>query len=190
MLQPSSNETKILGVPLNKLTDKLSISILKFQQTVTKGSSYVISIYDPLGILFPCHVLRTGIYSKLCDEKLPGDAEVSEHLKNKFLKLVKDMSSIKNKIPRSVTLNKESITALDLHIFGDTSIVASYAVVYGVVHQPPITNQGLVLVNLVSLRKTSPFLDWNFRTYCLKFNRKCTSSTETLQCKTNHWVDG
>ena len=156
MLQPSSNETKILGVPLNKLTDKLSISILKFQQTVTKGSSYVISIYDPLGILFPCHVLRTGIYSKLCDEKLPGDAEVSEHLKNKFLKLVKDMSSIKNKIPRSVTLNKESITALDLHIFGDTSIVASYAVVYGVVHQPPITNQGLAVSKSRISKKNLP----------------------------------
>ena len=151
MLQPSSNETKILGVPSNKLTDKLSISILKFQQTVTKGSSYVTSIYDPLGILFPCHVLRNGIYSKLCDEKLSGDAEVSEHLKNKFLKLVKDMTSIKNKIPRSVTLNKESITA-----FGDTSIVASYAVVYGVVHQPPITNQGLAVSKSRISKKNLP----------------------------------
>ena len=156
MLQPSSNETKILGVPSNKLTDKLSISILKFQQTVTKGSSYVTSIYDPLGILFPCHVLRNGIYSKLCDEKLSGDAEVSEHLKNKFLKLVKDMTSIKNKIPRSVTLNKESITALDLHIFGDTSIVASYAVVYRVVHQPPITNQGLAVSKSRISKKNLP----------------------------------
>ena len=43
MFQTSSNETKILGVPWNKLTDKLSISIPKFQQTVTKRNilSYV-----------------------------------------------------------------------------------------------------------------------------------------------------
>ena len=45
----------------------------------------------------------------------------------------------------SVALNKESITAVDLHVFGDASIVASCAVVYAVVHQPSITNQGLVV---------------------------------------------
>ena len=36
MFQNSSNETKILGVPWNKLTDKPTTSITKFQQTVTK----------------------------------------------------------------------------------------------------------------------------------------------------------
>ena len=51
----------------------------------------------------------------------------------------------KNEIPRSVALSKESITAVDLHVFGDASIVASCAVVYAVVHQPSVTNQGLVV---------------------------------------------
>ena len=51
----------------------------------------------------------------------------------------------KNEIPRSVALSKESITAADLHVFGDASIIASCAVVYVVVHQPSVTNQGLVV---------------------------------------------
>ena len=83
MFQTSSNETKTLGLLCNKLTDKLSISIPNFQQTVTKRNalSYVASIYDPLGIISPCHVLGKVIYSELCDEKIPWDAEAPEHLK-------------------------------------------------------------------------------------------------------------
>ena len=48
MFQTSSNETKILSVPWNKSTDKLSISIPKFQQSVTKINilGYVTSTYD------------------------------------------------------------------------------------------------------------------------------------------------
>ena len=72
MFQISSNETKILGLTWNKLTDKLSISIPNFQQRVTKRNilSYVASIYDQLSIISPCHVLGKDIYSELCDEKI------------------------------------------------------------------------------------------------------------------------
>ena len=34
----------------------------------------------------PCHVLGKVIYSELCDEKTPWNAEAPEHLKNKFVK--------------------------------------------------------------------------------------------------------
>ena len=90
-------------------------------------------------------MLGKVVYSELCDEKIPWDAEAPEHLKNKFVKWMRETSSLKNEIPRSVALNKESITAVDLHVFGDASIVASCAVVYAVVHQPSVTNQGLVV---------------------------------------------
>ena len=53
--------------------------------------------------------------------------------------------SLKNEIPRSLSLNKESITAVDFHVFGDASVVASCVVVYAVVHQPSVTNKGLVI---------------------------------------------
>ena len=57
---------------------------------------------------------------------------------------MRDTLNFKNEIPRSVAL-KGSITAVNLHVFGDASIVASYAVVYAVVHEPSATNQGLVV---------------------------------------------
>ena len=138
MFQTSSNENKISGVPWNKLTDKLSISISNFQQTVTKRNtlSYMVSIYDPLGSISPYHVLGKVIYSELYDEKIPWDAEAPKHLKNKFVKWMRGTLSFKTEIPRSVAPNKESITAVDVHVFGDASIVATCAVVYAVVHQP------------------------------------------------------
>ena len=46
-------------------------------------------------------------------------------------------------------INKEPITAVDLHDFGNACIVASCAVVYAVVNQP----KRHLLVNLVSLKK-------------------------------------
>ena len=96
------------------------------------------SIYDPLGIISNCHVLGKVIYSELCDEKIPWNTEAPEHPKNRFVKWVRDTL-------RSVALNKESITAVDLHVFGDASIVSSCAVVYEVVYQPSITSQELVV---------------------------------------------
>ena len=58
---------------------------------------------------------------------------------------MRDRSSLKSEIPRLVPLYKESLTAVDLHVFGDASIIASCAVVYAVVHQPSVTNEGLVV---------------------------------------------
>lgn len=40
-----------------------------------------------------------------------------------------------------MTLSKESITSVDMHVFGDTSVTGSSAIV----HQSSITNQRLVL---------------------------------------------
>ena len=48
-------------------------------------------------------------------------------------------------MPRSATRKKESINAVELHVFVDASIVASCAIVYVAVYQPSVTNQGLVV---------------------------------------------
>ena len=66
---------------------------------------------------------------------------------------MRDTSSLKSKISRLVALNKESITAVDLHVFGDAIIVASCVVVYAVVHQTSVTNQGLVVSKSRSSKK-------------------------------------
>ena len=42
-------------------------------------------------------MLGKVIDSGLCDEKIPWDPEAPEHLKNKFVKWVRDTSSLKMK---------------------------------------------------------------------------------------------
>ena len=73
----------------------------------------------------------------------------------------------------------ETITTVDLHVFGDDSIVASCAVVNAVVHQPSATNQ--VLVDSKS-RISKKLLHHSYI-------GTCKSCIETLQYKINHWVD-
>ena len=78
--------------------------------------------------------------------------------------------SLKNEIPRSVALNKESITAVYLHVFDKANIVASCAIIYAVVRQPSITNQRLVVsksriskkkLNIPSLELVSAYMASN-----------------------------
>ena len=74
-----------------------------------------------LVLLSPFHVLGKVKYIDFYDEKIPWDAKAPVHLTNKFVKWVRDTSGLKNEIPISAALNKESITAVDLHVFGDAS---------------------------------------------------------------------
>ena len=71
MFLTSSNETKKLDIPWNKLTDKLSTSIPKFEKRITKRNifSYLVSTYNLLGIISRCHILGKVMYNKLCDGK-------------------------------------------------------------------------------------------------------------------------
>ena len=71
MFLTSSNETKKLDIPWNKLTDKLSTSIPKFEKRITKRNifSYLVSTYNLLGIISRCHILGKVMYNELCDGK-------------------------------------------------------------------------------------------------------------------------
>ena len=90
-------------------------------------------------------IIEKVIYSELFDEKILWDGEAPEHPKKKFVKWVTVTSSLKNELHRSVALDKESITAVEFHVFDDANIAESCAVVYAVIHQPSTTNQGLVV---------------------------------------------
>ena len=124
-------------------------------------------------------MLGKVIYNDLRDKKILWDVEFPEHLKNKFVKWMRDTLNLKNEIPKSVTLNMESITAVDLYLFGDASIVAICAVVYAVVHQPSVTKQRLVVSKSRISKKnlTIPWIGTCLSTYVLKFNRKCKNVT-------------
>ena len=120
--------TKILGVPWDKNRDNLSIVVPEFnEKLIIKRNvlSYIASIYNPLGLISASHILGKVIYRELCVKKLPWDTEVSQILKEKFKKWVNDIANILIEMPRSIPTHKESFTSVDLHVFGDASIVAN-----------------------------------------------------------------
>ena len=88
-------------------------------------------------------------------------------LKKKFKKRVNDITNILIEIRKSIPTQKESITSLDLHVFGDASIVANCAAVYAVVNQPSEISEGLVASKTrISKRDlTIPQVRINFYTY-------------------------
>ena len=128
----------------------MSVVVPEFnEKLITKRNvlSYVASIYDPLGLMSASHIIGKAIYHELCDKKLSSDTEIPKILKKKFYKRVNAITNILIEIPRSVLIHKESITYVDLHLFGDASIVANCAAVYAVVNQPSVISQGLVASN-------------------------------------------
>ena len=104
------------------------------------------------------------------------------------MKRGRDTSSIKNDIPRSVTLKKESITTVDLHSFSDSHTAVSCAIVYAVVHQSSVKKEGLVISKSHMLRKYL-MIETCLSTNGIRCKRKCKNCIETLRYKFHHWVD-
>ena len=57
---------------------------------------------------------------------------------------IKDITNIRIEIPRSIWTHKESITSVDLHVFGGASIAVNCTTVYAVVNQPSAISLCLV----------------------------------------------
>ena len=65
------------------------------------------------------HIIGKVIYSDLYNKKLPWDTEITQILKKKKIKKwVNDITNILIQIPSSIPIHKESITSVDLHVFG------------------------------------------------------------------------
>ena len=86
-------------------------------------------------------------FREWCDLKIPRGEEIPDILKRKLKKWVQDISSNRIALPRAIPLKLESVTVIDLHVFGDVSILANCAAVYAIVYQPSITNKGLSVTN-------------------------------------------
>ena len=50
----------------------------------------------------------------------------------------------KVKVPRSIRLSKESLNLIDIHVFGDASLLGTCAVAQAVIQQPSGMKQGLI----------------------------------------------
>ena len=139
------NEIKILGVPWDKTKDTLSVHIPVFCETLTKRTvlQALASIYDPLGFISP--VLLTGkiIYRKLCDLKIPWDAEIPKELQKEWIKWKQTLNS-KIEIPRCIAQIRDHLSYIDIHLFNDSSILGVCVVAYAVIHQKENVNQGII----------------------------------------------
>ena len=92
-------------------------------------------------------------FREWCDLKIPWGEEIPDILKQKLKKWDQDISSNKIALPRGIPLKLESVTVIDLHVFGDVSILANCAIVYAIVYQPSILARDYQLPILEYLRK-------------------------------------
>ena len=140
-----STDTKILGIHWSDNEDILSIEIPKSKGKYTKRNilSHLAPIYDPLEFISPVHLLGKILYRESCELKLPWDQEIPTQLVKKWNKWLTSSPS-KITIPRSRPLLDANINLADIHVFGDSSIMGTYAVVYAVVFQPNGTQQNFI----------------------------------------------
>ena len=89
------------------------------------------------------HLIGKILYREVCELKIPWDEVVPLPIKQKWDKWKLDIET-KVEIPRSIPLNQESVTMVDLHVFGDASVLGCCATAYVVVYLPSSVNQGLI----------------------------------------------
>ena len=105
--------------------------------------SELASVYDPIGLISLSHLIGKILYREVCELKIPWDEVVQLPIKQKWDKWKLDIET-KVEIPRSIPLNQESFTMVDLHVFADASVLGCCAAAYVVVYQPSNVNQGLI----------------------------------------------
>ena len=140
------DETKLLGLSWNKAEDTLGVVFPESQrENVTKRSLLkdLASVYDPMGIVSPVTLGGKLIYREVCDAKVSWDQELPTELSNKWNKWTKALPD-KVGIRWSISTFRESIDAIDLRAFGDSSGFGTAACVYAVITQPSGVSQGLL----------------------------------------------
>ena len=93
--------------------------------------SELASVYDPTRLISSAHLIGKKLYREICESKLQWDESVPQTIKLKWEKWKLDILN-KVEISRSLTLKKETINSVDLHIFGDALILGYRAVAYAV----------------------------------------------------------
>ena len=105
--------------------------------------SELVSVYDPISLISPSHLIGKILYREVCELKIPWDEVVPLPIKQKWDKWKLDIET-KVEIPRSIPLKQESVTMVDLRVFGDASVLGCCAAAYVVIYQPSSVNQGLI----------------------------------------------
>ena len=138
-----TGEIKMLGIKWDKKQDKFNIEIPPPIQKISKRNilQKIASIYDVLGFISPCTLVAKDIFFKICNEKMPWDKELPPEIVKKWLNWEKVLPR-DIEIPRTITSIQEKIKEIELHLFGDASIIGTSAAVYAVIKQSSSTTQG------------------------------------------------
>ena len=138
-------ETKMLGLPWNKTEDTIAVTFREASPEVSKREMlrFLASVYDPLGLASPVSLVGKLLYREVCDQHLSWDQKVPETVAKQWKKFERSLPD-QVQVPRSLAGFKETIEAIDLHAFGDTSGAGTAAAVYAAVHQASGVTQGLL----------------------------------------------
>ena len=138
------NETKLLGLNWNKRKDTLTFSFNKETRPVTKRDVLhtVNSIYDPLGLIEPLRIFGKHLYREACDLERCWDKILPPEFQKQWKKWMGRLDNIC--IPRSITTVLEPIQWIDLHMFGDSSEMASATSGIAVIKHPSQITSGIL----------------------------------------------
>ena len=146
------HESKILGIPWNKVEDTFSINFAKTLNCVEEGPltkrkmlSVVSGIFDLLGIAAPVVIMGKILYSEACLRKLNWDEEVPEDIFKPWAKWLNDMKKgLHVSVSRSVV--GTGLTKVILHGFADASKLAISVAVYALaIHASAPVQQNLLV---------------------------------------------
>ena len=101
-------------------------------------------MYNPIGLISLAHLLRTLLYRETFDLKPPWDENLPPLVKQKWERWKLDISNNRVNFPRSIPTKLESVTVIDIQVFGDIIILGCCAAAYRVVHQSSNINQNLI----------------------------------------------
>ncbi|XP_002734893.1 uncharacterized protein LOC100366659 [Saccoglossus kowalevskii] len=157
----STSDTKILGIPWNKMEDTLILDFepgLKGSEPTTKRKmiSDINSIYDILGWSSPVTITAKLIFSEVCLLQLHWDERVPEGIHKKWWMWIKSLQLAPTiTIPRCVFT--DTPTSFEIHGFADASKVALCAAVYVVAcrDSKPVSQQLLVAKSRIAPKDRS-----------------------------------
>ena len=141
----TSLDSKLLGLPWDKVKDRLRVDFPTIPAVLTKRGvlAYLAKVYDPLGLVSPVLLEGKLIYRDICEARMRWDAPISDPLLKRWKKWEQALPHIIS-FTRSIPAYQEPLREVKLHSFGDASKQGVCAAVYAVVKQDSGVVQGLV----------------------------------------------
>ena len=119
------NKTKLLGLNWDKRKDALTFTFNKEIKPVTQQDVLhtVNSIYDPLSLIEPLKIIDKHLYRDACDIERCWDKVLPPKFQNQWKGWIHGLDTVC--IPRSITNVLQPVKYINLHMFGDSSRIAS-----------------------------------------------------------------